>query len=78
MLTPGIFLTKGGRWGARISLNGRDQFLGTFGDEEAAARAYDEKARQLHDNPALNFLPDGSLNSDRRRKYVASRNKQYD
>jgi hypothetical protein len=30
---------------------------------------------QLRDYPILNFLPDGSLNPDRRRKYVESTSK---
>jgi hypothetical protein len=61
---------------AMIIVNGRPQYLGIFDTEEAAARAYDEKAKQVHQNPALNFLPDGSLNPDRRCRYVESRRKQ--
>ena len=61
-----------GRWVARIGTNGLYQHLGSFVNEEAAAQAYDEKAKQVFDNPTLNFLPDGSLNPKRRRKYVES------
>ena len=60
-----------GQWQAMIHANGRTQHIGTYSTEEAAARAYDEKAKQLHANSILNFLPDGSLNLDR--KYVESR-----
>lgn len=35
--------------------------LGCF-DNEAAARAFDEKAKQVYAKPILNFLLDGSLN----------------
>jgi len=45
-----------GRWKARIKLNGTDMVIGDFGDEEAAARAYDKKAAQIHGESAiLNF-----------------------
>ena len=56
-----------GRWQAHISVNDRQQYLGRFDTEEEAARAYDEKAKQLRANPVLNFLPDGSLNPDRKK-----------
>ena len=61
-----------GRWVASIRADGRQQHLGTFDTEEAAARVFDEKAKQLHANPTLNFLPDGSLNRDRKYAYVES------
>jgi hypothetical protein len=48
--------------------DGRTQYLGTYDTEEAAAQAYDEKAKQLRGKRLRNFLPDGSLNPDRRRK----------
>jgi hypothetical protein len=45
-----------GRWKARIKLNGSDLALGDFDDEKTAARAYDEKAREIHGAAAiLNF-----------------------
>ena len=49
---------------------------GPLRHEEAAARAYDEQAKQLHDDPILNFLPNGSLNPDRHLRHVESRSKQ--
>ena len=60
------------RWKVLIYADGINHYLGTYDTEEEAARVYDNKAKQLHVNPTLNFLPDGSLNSDRRRKYVES------
>ena len=56
----------------RDRVNGHRYNLGTYDTEEAAAQVYDEKAKQLRDNPILNFLPDGSLNPDRKLKYVQS------
>ena len=56
-----------GQWQTKIKVNGQIQVLGPYDTEEGAARAYDEKAKQLHANPILNFLPDGSINPDRRK-----------
>lgn len=56
------------RWKAQINVNGRSLYLGVFTDEEEAAKAYDLAASAAYANPILNFLPDGSLNPDRRRK----------
>jgi len=45
-----------GKWKARIKQNGHDFVIGDFDDEISAARAYDEKARELHGSRAmLNF-----------------------
>ena len=66
ILSTGVRKQKGGRWEVSIRASGRKQYIGTHDTEEEAARAYDEKAKQLHNNPILNFLPDGSLNPDRR------------
>ena len=49
-------------------MNSTKHYLGRFDDEKAAARAYDDKARQVYDNPILNFPPDGSLNPDRKKR----------
>lgn len=54
-------------WHAKIRVNGEDKHLGSFESEEAAALAYDEGVKVLHDVPVLNFLPDGSLNPDRKK-----------
>ena len=35
------------KWAAKIKHEGKDQHLGTFGDEEDAARAFDAAARWL-------------------------------
>jgi hypothetical protein len=60
-----------GSWFAQISFQRQQRRLGAFDTEEAAARAYDEEAKRLWTNPVLNFLPDGSLNPDRK-KFVPS------
>ena len=65
----GVVWSKG-RWKALISTDDRNLHLGIYATEEEAARAYDDKAKQLRDNPVLNFLPDGSPNPDRKSKYV--------
>jgi hypothetical protein len=43
----GVAPTKSGRWSARIKAHGTDRSLGTFATAEAAARAYDDAAREL-------------------------------
>ena len=40
------------RWAAEISHEGRRQHLGTFAEEEAAARAFDDAARRLRGDKA--------------------------
>lgn len=46
------------RWRARIRVNGRRIYLGSFSDELEAAKAYDRAARKYHGQfAALNFPP---------------------
>lgn len=46
------------RWTAAIRVGGRVRYLGYFRDEQAAARAYDTAAREVHGEFAcLNFPP---------------------
>ncbi len=65
--TLGVWWAQG-KWEAYIFCQGRHQSLGRFTTEEAAAaRAYDAAAKTLLANPVLNFLPDGSLNPNRKK-----------
>lgn len=55
-----------GKWQARIKLNRKNIFLGMFHDEEDAALAYDNRARDLHGPFArLNFPRAGELSAHR-------------
>jgi hypothetical protein len=57
------------RWHARIQVNGRSRFLGTFKDELEAAKTYDAAARKYHGAfAALNF--DKSKREKGKRKLV--------
>jgi hypothetical protein len=52
----GIRQTKPGTWIAQIGVNGRTTYIGTFRNEEDAARAYDERALAQYGSFArLNF-----------------------
>lgn len=53
----GVYRTSwGNRWQAAVQHGGKKVYLGTFGNEESAARAYDEAALLLHgDRACLNF-----------------------
>lgn len=50
-----------------MGFKGRNTYIGTFDTEEEAAQAYDAEAKRLRSNPVFNFLPDGSLNPDRKK-----------
>ena len=51
--------TRGKKWTAVIQLNNKTHYLGYFENEIDAAKAYDEKASQLHGQFAcLNFPPE--------------------
>jgi len=52
----GVFQNpKSGRWKARIWHDKRQVYVGKFGSEEAAARAYDRVAIHLRKKTGLNF-----------------------
>jgi hypothetical protein len=52
----GVYLVKNGKWSAQIRQNPIRYYLGTFDNEDDAARAYDEKALELYgENAKLNF-----------------------
>jgi hypothetical protein len=57
-----------GKWKASIREDGCSRHLGYYDDDEEAARAYDKKMATLHADAVLNFLPDGSLNPDRKQR----------
>jgi hypothetical protein len=59
---------EGNKWRVDITFQGQNTYFGGFDTEEAAAKAYDEEAKRQWTNPTLNFLPDGSLNPDRKKR----------
>ena len=71
-LPTGVFWSYG-KWRATIRSHHRNQHLGTFESEEQAARAFDAAAKETYDKPILNFLPDGSLNPNRKQRVAAQR-----
>ena len=52
------FARDKGRWRAAIFCNGRRKHLGYFRDKVAAAKAYDEAAKKLHQRFAVLNFPD--------------------
>ena len=58
--------SKTANWEAGIKVNGERMHLGTYDSPEAAARAYDEKAR-AHGRP-VNFPRDGEQQAKKQRK----------
>lgn len=62
----GVYHSSTGKWIAKFTYQARNYSAGIFHDEAEAARAYDAAAKSvLRDCAILNFLPDGSLNSQR-------------
>ena len=49
----GVAPVRNGRWGARICINYRQSWLGSYDTIEEAARAYNEAAIRIHGNYAL-------------------------
>lgn len=68
MLFTGLHKPEDDLWSAYIHVSGQGRYLGHFDDEEAAARAYNDKAKKIIVNFLLNFLTDGSLNPDRKQR----------
>lgn len=53
----GVRFNKGA-WRARIWVDGKENYLGTFNTAEEAAKAYDKEAYKLHGNKAILNFPD--------------------
>ena len=60
---------NGPTWQANIRLDGTTHYLGTYESQEAAARAYDLRAKEEYEDPILNYLPNGQLNPNRKKGY---------
>lgn len=59
----GVFQEKSGRWRSQICANGTLHYLGKYATEEDAARAYDEKAKELHGEFACLNFPDRTFDT---------------
>ena len=55
------FDTSRGKWIVSIQINGKTKHIGRFDDEEEAAKAYDDKAYELHGEYAKLNFPDRKL-----------------
>lgn len=61
----GVFREKGRRWNAMIQVNGKLRWLGSFINEELAARAYDNAARiHFGEFAYLNFPSMGDVGAN--------------
>lgn len=40
---------------------------------QEAAQAFDKAAQEMYESPILNFLPDGSVNPDRKKRLAAQK-----
>jgi hypothetical protein len=64
-------------WFAEIVVDGEKHRLGRYGDEAAAARAYDDAVLRLGADPRkLNFPPDETASAHGRSSSVASRRRR--
>lgn len=61
----GVSLSRcGSRYEAAITCHGIQYYLGSFSSEMAAAAAYNEKAKELFDDPKLNDIDPEALDAD--------------
>jgi hypothetical protein len=68
----GVSRSSPGRWRARIAVNGRRVFLGSYKTPEEAARAYDEAAREYYGEFAMTNAELFGLKPQRDRRSPAS------
>jgi hypothetical protein len=53
-----LFNNRGGRWQSAITCEGRKMFIGYFDDEKSAAKAYDDRAREMYGEFAAPNFPE--------------------